>query len=161
MSLDPRAFRKTLGCFPTGVTVVTTSAADGSPVGVTVSSFTSLSLDPPLVLFCLDHKSDWLGAFRQNSHFGVNVLRQEQRELSIRFGSKIGERWKGVPLDRGASGVPFLQGCLATLECAVTNIVAGGDHEIFIGQVEHLTHSEAGDPLVYFRGAYANLGFPV
>lgn len=158
MQLDPRTFRKALGCFPTGVTVVTTVAADGSPVGVTIGSFTSLSLDPPLVLFCLDNKSDQIESFRHSGNFVVNVLSQEQRELSILFSTKMQNKFAGVTFDCGVGGLPVLPGCLATIECSMVEIHAGGDHQIFIGRVDQLSCSETGDPLVFFRGSYAGLG---
>jgi len=158
MTVNPRTFRKTLGCFPTGVTVVTTLDQAGAPVGVTVSSFTSLSLEPPLVLFCLDSRNPNLGAFQAAGHFAVNVLRQEQRELSIRFASRLEDKWKGVTWEAGALGSPLLPGCLATLECRLSAIHEGGDHQIIIGQVEGLEHAQGGQPLLYFRGAYTDFG---
>lgn len=161
MSFDARTFRKAMGCFPTGVTIVSTLDADGAPVGVTISSFASLSLDPPLVLFCLDDKASCLEAFKRNSHFAINVLRQEQRELSIRFASKLEDKWKGVDYDSSSSGVPMLKGCLANFECSVVDVREGGDHLIFVGRVDRLEYSEAGEPLLYFRGAYAGLGCAV
>jgi len=158
MSFDDRTFRKALGCFSTGVTVVTTLTPDGLPVGVTVSSFTSLSLQPPLVMFCLDSKNSFLEAFKASGHFAVNVLRHEQRELSIRFASRLQDRWKGVAFDTATSGAPVLPGCLAHFECSTIDMREGGDHVIFIGRVDRLEHSEAGQPLIYYRGTYAELG---
>jgi flavin reductase (DIM6/NTAB) family NADH-FMN oxidoreductase RutF len=157
MSFDSRSFRKALGCFPTGVTVVTTRAGDGSPVGVTISSFSSLSLEPPLVMFALDHRNSNLESFRQAGHFAVNVLRQEQRELSIRFSSKLEDKWRGVTFTSWDSGAPILAHCLANFECVTDTVQKAGDHLLFIGRVERLEHSAAGLPLLHYRGGYAEL----
>ena len=159
MSLDPRSFRKTLGCFASGVTVVTTLAPGiKEPLGVTVSAFSSLSLDPPLVLFCLGNSTSSLEAFKTFGHFAVNILSEHQRDLSIRFASRSEDKWQGVAWSAGHSGVPMLSGCLGNLECSLVNVVDGGDHQIFIGKVEKLKHQEGGSPLVYFRGSYMDPG---
>ncbi len=157
MSFDARTFRNALGCFPTGVTIVTTMAGDASPVGVTINSFCSVSLDPPLVLFCLDNKSTGLEAFKATRRFAINVLSQHQRELSIRFASRLDDKWKEVPYERWGDGAPILGGCLANFDCTVVEIREGGDHQIFVGRVERLHCGDPGDPLVYYRGTYARL----
>lgn len=161
MRFDSRTFRKALGCFPTGVTVATTRAGNGAPVGVTVSSFTSVSLTPPLVLFCLDNRNGSLAAFRAAGHFAVNVLRSDQREVSIRFSSGLEDKWRGFVYDTWETGSPIIPGCLAALECATEAIHEAGDHCILIGRVQRLEHSEAGQPLVYYRGSYADIGRPL
>lgn len=161
MSLDQRSFRKALGCFATGVTVVTTRHPDTqAPIGVTVSAFSSLSLEPPLVLFCLGLKTSTLEAYKNFGYFGINVLSETQRDLSIRFASRAEDKWANVGWTPGLTGVPLLGGCIASLECKLVNTIEGGDHLIFVGQVEHLTHQEGGSPLVYFRGAYMDYGPP-
>ncbi len=157
MSFNPRTFRNALGCFPTGVTIVTTLADDGSPIGVTISSFTSLSLSPPLVLFCLGDQSSGLDAFLRAGHFAVNVLSDEQRDLSDRFASRKEHKWKDVAFEAGTGGVPILADCVANFECSVVDVHQGGDHRIFIGRVERMHYSETGKPLVYHRGDYAAL----
>lgn len=155
MTVETRAFRKTLGCFATGVTVVTTLHPEtGIPAGVTVNAFSSLSLEPPLVLFCLSTKTGSLEAFRNNGRFIINILSENQRDLSIRFASRSEDKWQGVEWERGDGGLPLLSGCLAALECTLVNELEGGDHLIFIGEVQQLHHQEGGQPLVYFRGAY-------
>lgn len=155
MPVDPRSFRKALGCFATGVTVVTTLNPDtGAPVGVTISAFASLSLEPPLVLFCLGNRTSALDCYRRSSHFAVNVLSELQRDLSIRFASKAENKWDGIVVETWDSGVPILPGCLANLECSVAGVQDGGDHAILIGRVERLRHQEGGSPLIYFRGSY-------
>lgn len=156
MTVDERSFRKALGCFASGVTVVTAADEAGRPVGVTVSAFSSVSLDPPLVLFCMDKSTKSLDAFK-GGRFAVNILNETQRQLSIQFASRMENKWDGVDYETGAHGVPLLQGCLARLECSLHELVEGGDHLIFIGRVENLDHSTGGHPLVYFRGAYAGL----
>lgn len=156
MSIDERSFRKALGCFPSGVAVVTTTDAAGRPVGVTVSSFTSLSLNPPLVLFCLDRRTSGLDAFREGG-FSVNVLRETQREVSIRFASRRDDKFAGLECRTGTTGAPLLPNCLAVLECSTERVIDGGDHDIFIGRVEHMEHQTGGQPLLYFRGAYARV----
>lgn len=159
MSVDQRSFRKALGCFATGVTVVTTLHPDSkAPAGVTVSAFSSLSLDPPLVLFCLGNKTSSIDSFKSNGHFAINVLSETQRDLSIRFASRSEDKWAGMEWETGLGGVPLLSGCLATLECKLVNTIEGGDHLIFVGEVQNLTHQEGGAPLVYFRGAYMDYG---
>lgn len=158
MLVDSRGFRKALSCLPTGVTVVTTRSATGEPIGVTISSFTSLSLEPPLVLFCLDNKNGHLQDYLSAGIFAVNVLRADQRELSIRFASRMEDKWQGVVYEARETGAPILAGCLANLECRITGTHLEGDHHIIIGQVTHLEYSQAGQPLIYWRGAYADLG---
>lgn len=161
MSLDQRSFRKALGCFATGVTVVTTLHPDRhTPAGVTVSAFSSLSLDPPMVLFCLGQQTSSIESFKTHGHFAINVLSETQRDISIRFASRSEDKWKGITWEKGVAGVPLLPGCIATLECKLVNVVEGGDHLIFIGKVERLTHQEGGSPLIYFRGAYMEYGPP-
>lgn len=156
MSIDERSYRKALGCFASGVAVMTTTEASGRPIGVTVSAFTSLSLNPPLILFCLDRRTGGLEAFRAGS-FAVNILREDQRELSIRFASRRDDKFAGLECRPGVSGAPLLPNTLAALECSVERVVDGGDHEIFIGKVEHMEYQTGGQPLLYFRGAYARI----
>lgn len=156
MQVDDRSFRKALGCFATGVTVISTVDSHNHPVGVTVSAFSSLSLDPPLVLFCLDKRTSSLDAFREG-YFAINILREDQRQLSIQFASKKEDKWVGVDYAMSKLGVPVLKDVLAHLECKVQSVLDGGDHLIFIGGVEHIDHQTGGQPLVYFRGAYASL----
>lgn len=157
MSFDPRTFRNALGCFPTGVTIVTSLKDDRSPIGVTISSFTSLSLSPPLILFCLDDRNSEMETFLRARHFVVNVLGEDQRDLSTRFASRQQERWDGVSWEAWASGVPVLAGCQANFECSVAAVHDGGDHRIFVGHVERMTCAEAGKPLLYWRGDYAKV----
>ena len=158
ISIDEHSFRKALGCFASGVVVVTTqNPVSQAPVGVTVSAFSSLSLDPPLVLFCLGVKNSNLDSFRQFGHFAINVLSAQQRELSTRFASRLEDKWAGLTWSEGESGVPLLDGCLVNLECSLVDVRDGGDHVIIVGRVEQMKIEEGGSPLVYFRGGYMDL----
>jgi len=157
MNFDRRAFRNALGCFATGVTVVTTVTDAGDPVGLTANAFSSVSLDPPLVLFCLDRASQNLAAFQASGRFAVNVLGDDQRDLSVRFSTTIGDRWDGVAWEVWATGAPVLSGCLAALDCETEAVHEGGDHVIIVGRVKRLASVVDGKPLLYFRGNYATV----
>jgi len=158
MTFDSRAFRNALGCFATGITVVTTIAPDGAPIGVTVNSFSSVSLEPPLVQFCLGRAAMSFEAFTTAPSFAINILADDQADLSVRFSKRdLQERWEGVGVERWDSGVPILSGCLANLECDREHVYEGGDHVLILGRVRRLTSTAEGKPLLYFRGAYANL----
>jgi flavin reductase (DIM6/NTAB) family NADH-FMN oxidoreductase RutF len=156
MALTPTEFRTALRCFAAGVTVVTTRDREGRPSGLTASAFTSVSLDPPLVLVCVDHAATAHPAFRTHGWFAVNVLRREQEALSRRFAESGGDKFRGVPCHEGRSGLPLLDGALATLECQVVEAHEAGDHTIFIGRVEAVAIG-GGQPLVYFHGGYHSL----
>lgn len=159
MTVDQRTFRKALGCFATGVTVVTSiNPDDNTPAGVTVSAFSSLSLEPPLVLFCLGNKTSSMASFKRSGRFVINVLAENQRDLSIRFASRSDDKWGGVVAEAGLGGVPVLSGCIANLECSIVNTIDSGDHVIFIGEVQNIHYQEGGAPLLYFRGAYMDCG---
>ncbi|HEX8963769.1 MAG TPA: flavin reductase family protein [Rhodocyclaceae bacterium] len=153
MSLDPIALRNALGQYATGVAVVTTLDAAGRPAGLTVNSFASVSLDPPLVLWSLALTSACLPAFEACSHFAVNVLTAEQAALSNRFASVGIDRFDGVAWTPGLGGVPVLDGAGAVFECCSEARHAGGDHTIFIGRVERFAHGEAA-PLLFHAGRY-------
>jgi flavin reductase (DIM6/NTAB) family NADH-FMN oxidoreductase RutF len=156
MALTPIEFRNALRCFAAGVTVVTTRDPEGRPSGLTASAFTSVSLDPPLVLVCVDHAATAHPAFRAHGWFAVNVLRREQEALSRRFAESGGDKFHGVPCHDGQSGLPLLDGALASLECQLVEAYEAGDHTIFIGRVEAATIG-GGRPLVYFHGGYHSL----
>jgi flavin reductase (DIM6/NTAB) family NADH-FMN oxidoreductase RutF len=155
--LDGQAFRAALGCFATGITVVTTVAPSGELLGVTANSFNSVSLDPPLVLFSLHRAAYSLGAFAEGGHFAVNILREDQRELSIRFAQALSEKWRGIDYEIWGTGAPIIKECLASFECRTRALYDGGDHVIFLGEVLRLRSSNAGRPLLYFRGRYRAL----
>lgn len=157
MASDPRALRQTLGQFATGVTVVTCLDAAGRPVGLTVNSFNSLSLDPPLVLWSLRRVSPNLAAFESASHFAVNVLGEAQVDVSRRFASPCGDKFDDVAWHAGLGGAPVLAGCAATLQCEATARQDAGDHRLYIGRVLALS-CEPMPPLVFHAGHYHLLG---
>lgn len=155
--LEPDAFRQACALFASGVAVATVRAQDGTPHGLTVSSFTGVSIDPPLILICIDLQCPFISHFRQGTHFAVNVLGESQRGISVTFAEKPEGRFEGLDWGLGESGAPLLRGGLAGLECRTTSIIEAGDHAIFIGQVEH-AHCSTGQPLVYFNRDYRTLG---
>ena len=148
--------RHALGHFTTGVTVVTTTTADGSPLGTTASAMSALSLEPPLVLVCLARTSETLAALHDDARFAVNVLADGQRELADNFARRGAQAaWEDVSHRTGPGGAPHLEGALAVLHCELTERVEGGDHEIVIGRIHELEVGAAELlPLVHFRGTY-------
>ena len=157
---EPRVLRDALGCFGTGVTVITTIDAAGDPIGLTANSFTSVSLDPPLILFSLAKSSGNLEIFRNASGFAVNVLHIGQQPVAGRFARRDGPRFEGVDwATHGDGGSPILAGSLASFDCKTFAVHEGGDHLIFIGQVEQAWFEPHRDPLLYFRGKYRRLHF--
>ena len=154
--VDPWIYRRTCAQFATGITVVTTLDSEGRPHGMTVNSFSSVSLDPPLVLVSIDLRNAILGHFISSSWFAINVLAEHQEDLSRRFSSPSENRFLGVNWHAGASGTPLLDGVLAQLECSVVRTFEAGDHTVLIGEVRSARHTE-GRPLVYFDSGYHNL----
>ncbi len=153
-------FRRAMGHFVTGVTVVTSLGADGQPIGTTANAVSSLSLDPPLVLVCFALESLTLEAVRSHGAFAVNVLTAPQRHLSVNFARRgLAAAWDGVRHHRGGpTSSPRLHGALAVIECTVEHRVPGGDHEIVIGRVRDVETSDGGAaPLVYWQGDYVTL----
>ena len=156
---DPRTLRDALGCFGTGVTVVTTLDQAGQPVGLTANSFTSVSLDPPLLLVCLARSAGSLPAFQAGENFGVNVLHIGQQLTSARFASKVEDRFAATPWEAWDTGVPLVKHSLASFECARHAVYEGGDHLILVGRVIRVRFEPRRDPLLYFRGKYRRLHF--
>jgi flavin reductase (DIM6/NTAB) family NADH-FMN oxidoreductase RutF len=155
-ALTSGEFRHACGRFATGVTIASVMDPAGTPHGLTVSSFTSVSLDPPLVLICLGHQVAVIETFRAATHFGINVLSEAQRDLSERFARKGHDRFTGVKWHAGHSGVPLLDGVLAAMECQVHQRFLSGDHDIVVGQMLHAQVTE-GSPLVHFASRYRRL----
>jgi 4-nitrophenol 2-monooxygenase / 4-nitrocatechol 4-monooxygenase, reductase component len=155
MPIDDAEFRQALSHFASGVTVVTTEH-EGKPYGMTVASFASLSLHPPLVLICIEKAVKTHDAIAAAGKFGVSILTKDQAGVSNRFASKSDDKFSGIDLIAGCSGVPLIGGALTTLECNVTQQLPGGDHSIFVGEVV-ATSSGVGEPLVYFRSAYRDI----
>jgi flavin reductase (DIM6/NTAB) family NADH-FMN oxidoreductase RutF len=154
--IDTDLFRAILGRFASGVTIVTAVDAQGRDQGMTVSAFSSLSLDPPLVLVCIDTGASVWPAFQSASHIGINVLSSGQEALSRRFSSREGDRFDGVGFTRAPNGVVLLDDTLASLECAVIERMPQGDHVILVGSVESGGTRDM-QPLLYYRGGYASL----
>jgi 3-hydroxy-9,10-secoandrosta-1,3,5(10)-triene-9,17-dione monooxygenase reductase component len=149
-----RRFRNALGAFATGVTIVTTRDARGQDTGLTANSFNSVSLDPPMVLFSLAKSSRSLAAFLEATHFAVHVLAAEQEELSLRFATRGADKFQGLTLERGPAQVPLLTGCAARFLCRNAYRYEGGDHVIFVGEVETFEHAERA-ALLFQGGRYA------
>ena len=150
-----KAFRMALGEFATGITVVTAPASDGPPVGFTVNSFSSVSLDPPLILFSVARDLNRFDAMDAADAFVVNVLTSEQEHLSNQFASSKGDKWADVEYREGDGGCPILAETLATFECVPWAKYDGGDHVIFVGEVKRFSLSDAKGALLYFRSRYA------
>lgn len=156
MAIDGRELRNAMGLFATGVTVITTRDADGKPFGLTANAFSSLSLDPPLLLICVDKTVDCYACFDESKVFAVNVLGRAQEDLSTRFATKGIEKFEGVAFHTGESGVALLDGALVHFECTVEHAYEGGDHTIYVGRIQTLT-TATGDPLLFFQGKYRSL----
>jgi flavin reductase (DIM6/NTAB) family NADH-FMN oxidoreductase RutF len=155
--LGSRELRRALGQFATGVAVVTAEAADGSVIGLTMSSFNSVSLDPPLVLFSIDRKAFSLQAMAEAKGYAVNILGRGQEDLSNKFAKALGDKWTAVEHTLGHCAAPLLAGALAHFECEPYAQYDGGDHLIFVGRVVRFAADVANDPLIFFRGAYRGL----
>jgi 4-hydroxyphenylacetate 3-hydroxylase, reductase component len=157
MSFDKRAFRQALGSFPTGVAVVTALSSERHPVGITVNSFTSVSLEPPMVLWCLDKTSDRYAAFTKAKSFTISVLGTAHEDVSARLAKQGAHSLEGIDLIQTELGPPALADALAFFECAAEAAYEGGDHGILLGRVLRFARRDAGAPLVFFRGRYGAL----
>ena len=153
------SFRQACSRFATGITISTVIGPDGAPHGLTANSFTSVSLDPPLVLICIDQRANIVDPFRVSKYFGINVLGSDQPELSNRFAGRGQDRFGGVSWRPGQYDVPLLDGSIAQFECAVKSVIEAGDHLIFIGEVVAAEFFD-GEPLLYFRSRYVKLEVP-
>jgi flavin reductase (DIM6/NTAB) family NADH-FMN oxidoreductase RutF len=159
LMVTPELFRQILGNWASGVSIVATPGRDGLPYGLTVSSFTSLSLNPPLILVCLDNRISGLQAFKDSGKFSVSVLSEGQSELSTLFAKKDTDRPPELYFE-GVTGVPLIKGALVTLECTTWALYDGGDHQILVGEMQAAELGTANDgkgPLLYFRGKYREL----
>ena len=135
MAIDGRDLRNAMGLFATGVTIITTKDASGKPFGLTANAFSSLSLDPPMLLICVDKGVDCYACFDESKVFAVNFLSLAQEELSTRFATKGIEKFEGLSYSVGELGVALLDGALAHFECTVAHAHEGGDHTIYLGEV--------------------------
>jgi flavin reductase (DIM6/NTAB) family NADH-FMN oxidoreductase RutF len=156
MSLDPDTFRAALGRFASGVTVVTARDDDGADCGMTVSAFCSVSLNPPLVLVCIDHGATMHDLLRKAPHFVINMLASGQEAIARRFADRDAKRFAGIGYTRGRRACAIIDDVLAVLECRRVSHHDSGDHTIVIGEVEHAEMREA-KPLLYYRGGFAQL----
>lgn len=147
-------FRAALSMFATGVTIVTARAPEGGYVGLTASSFNSVSQTPPLVLWSLSLKARSLPAFSQGSHYAINILAAEQRHLAERFSSQVADRFEGIGFHLGAGGAPVLEGVAAVFECFNRSQYEEGDHTIFVGEVEQCHRRAGAQPLIYHGGKF-------
>ena len=154
LPFSPSEFRACLGQFATGVTIVTTRTAAGELIGLTANSFNSVSLEPPLVLWSLARTAGSMEQLSGCSHYAINILAADQKDLAERFSSKGGDRWAGVPWTEGQSGLPLLTGAAAVFECANRSRYEEGDHVIFVGQVEHCSHRALASPLLFHGGKF-------
>ncbi|HMS95982.1 MAG TPA: flavin reductase family protein, partial [Tabrizicola sp.] len=155
--IDPRALRNAFGAFATGVTVITTRQPDGTPRGFTANSFTSVSLDPPLLLVCLAKSAHSADVFANAPHFAVNILAEDQKAISGLFASRAPDKFQQCDWTPGHADVPILSGTLAHFSCARHRLVDAGDHLVLIGRVEDFATRD-GQPLGYFRGNYFSVG---
>jgi len=153
-SFSTAEFRSCLGMFATGVTIITTRTAEGKLVGLTANSFNSVSLAPPLVLWSLSQAAASMAALSAGSHYAINILAADQKELAERFAAKGKERFKGVSYSEGVAGAPLLDGAAAVFECFNRSRYQEGDHVIFVGEVEHCTQRAGASPLLYHGGRF-------
>lgn len=152
-TIDSARFRQVLGHFCSGVTVIA-SVHEGEPVGLAVGSFASLSLDPPLVLFCADKSSSSFPKIRESGHFCVNILAEDQEDVSRVFASKGTDKFAGMGYRKSGTGSPILDGVLAWIDCDLGDVIEQGDHYVVVGRVKELDVEHEGGPLLFFRGGY-------
>jgi len=157
MSFDPRALRDAFGCFATGVTVITTNPSGGPVQGMTANSFTSVSLDPPLVLWCLGKESDCLTMFSQVPNFAINILSAAQQDLSNHCAKPGDHSLDQFKWQSGKTGAPILDGAITTLDCEVADRIDAGDHIIMLGRVVDMVDGTGEAPLIFNRGQYRDL----
>jgi flavin reductase (DIM6/NTAB) family NADH-FMN oxidoreductase RutF len=156
LSVTPDEFRSVLGRFPSGVTIVTTKNGNGADEGMTVSAFCSLSLNPPLVLICIEKNASAYQALTASSGFVVNILAASQEQIARRFAIVDIDRFEGVGYSRSQDGFAILDDVLGVIECATFAMHDAGDHTIIVGEVE-AARAQSGTPLLYYRGGYAQL----
>jgi flavin reductase (DIM6/NTAB) family NADH-FMN oxidoreductase RutF len=157
MPIEKNELRRVMGHFATGITVITTHNDAGQIHGLTANAFTSVSLVPPLCLICVDKKADSYASFEESKVFTVNFLADNQEDISRRFAVSGGDKFTGAAYRMGANGAPILDGTLGHLECKLISVYDGGDHTIYIGEVEEAETRE-GKPLLFYRGGYRTLG---
>ena len=154
VDVNDREFRNALGCFATGVTVITALGPSGELLGNTVNSFSSVSLDPPLILWCMGRHAMSLKNYLSTESFAVNILSSSQRSLSNQFAKAGADKWTGVAYETWNSGCPILKSAMAVFECQTRHTYMGGDHVIFVGEVMTAAFDATLEPLVFFQGKY-------
>ncbi len=154
MTFDAREFRNALGCFATGIAVVTSMKEGGVPLGITVNSFSSVSLEPPLILFSLGHTGNHCQEFKESGKFAVNILSATQKDLCDRFASPQPDRFTGIDYDPGENGSPVFGNSLAVIECETWKAVEAGDHLIFICQVTNVVTHDEKTALLFHKGTF-------
>jgi flavin reductase (DIM6/NTAB) family NADH-FMN oxidoreductase RutF len=157
VQLGDREFRSALGCFATGVTVITAVGPRGEHLGNTVNSFSSVSLDPPLILWCVGRHAQSLNAHLSTDHFAVNILSRDQEHISRRFAQAGIDKWEGVEHETWLSGCRIISGASAVFECRTRHTYMGGDHVILVGEVINAAYDADKQPLVFYRGRYREL----
>ena len=156
MAITNDEFKAALGRFASGVTVVTTKDADGNLHGLTVSAFSSVSMNPPLILVCILKRTGSYSSFQESKVFVVNILDESQQQISNHFASHLDDKFSGQNYELNKNGLPILADCLVNLECSLKHSYDGGDHTIFVGEIEKTTVRD-GKPLVYSQGKYREL----
>lgn len=157
MSFDSNEFRTVMGHFATGVTVITTRDESGAFFGLTANALSSVSLDPPLVLVCVDKKAESYPAFAASGVYNINVLTKEQEALSRTFAKSGGDKFSGLGYEIAGNGVPVLKNSLAHMACEIRNEIDAGDHTIYLAEVKEISMDNESAPLLYFRGGYRDL----
>lgn len=154
--IDSKALRNAFGSFATGVTIVTTKGRDGNDYGLTANSFTSVSLDPPMLLWCHAEKASSFDVFRQVEYFAVHVLAADQQDISHRFATKGADKFSGVGIEYGPNDIPLLTYCVARFVCKTIYEYAGGDHIIHVGKILDFSENDM-EPLIFHKGKYTKL----
>jgi flavin reductase (DIM6/NTAB) family NADH-FMN oxidoreductase RutF len=157
MPIEKNQLRQVMGHFATGVTIITTFNKDGQMHGLTANAFTSVSLEPPLLLISVDKKAESYPAFEESKVFTINILADEQESLSRKFAVSGGNKFEGVAYRKGGNGAAILDGTLAHIECTLYAVYEGGDHTLYLGEIQEAEVRE-GKPLVFYRGGYRAIG---
>ena len=155
-NLNDSSFKQAMSRFPSGVVIVTSTNTDGKKYGFTASAFTSVSLEPPLILVCLANSADCYQSFLTNDKFAVNVISPKQHDLAFKFATKGTEKFDGNDFIAGESGLPIIPECIFSLECDVMHRYPGGDHQILVGEVQYANINE-GDPSIWYEGKFREL----
>jgi len=153
--INNKDLRRALGCFPTGIAIVTTENEAGDPIGLTVNSFNSVSLDPPLIIWSISLSAPSINAFRYNKSFAVNILSSDQKDLCQKFSTPSTDKFNGIAWEKSVMGVPLIIDSIAQFECITHATYPGGDHEIYIGRVINYTHNNK-EPLILSKGKMIN-----